>query len=202
MRKYLSHTQKERHVQLIIQRDGGTRCFYCKIRLSPRTAVLEHLNGDDSLTILDNLVLSCQSCNKKKADGYDKRILKMAEMKFEYNVRSAFVGEKWPDPHEEDFENRPDNEIAINEQTWRATESFLEENTSDNREISYREALDSCVMICQQRFHHGSNNTIRRHLDALTSGVGRFERFGRGRNTTIRKRQNFSGNINPENFQN
>ena len=135
-RKYLSDTQKKKIVSLIIQRDGGTRCLYCKDKTTPQTAILEHLNGDAELSILDNHVFSCQSCNRIKADGYDKRILNMAERKFDCNVNSAFVGENWPNSHEDEInEEEILDERQINRLTWSKEENYLEEEISKNGQV-------------------------------------------------------------------
>jgi len=176
-RKYLSDTQKRKIVKLIMQRDGGTRCLYCKIKLAPRTAILEHLNGDEQLSILDNFVFSCQSCNRIKAVGYDKRILNMAERKFEFNVDSAFVGENWPNSHEDEIDEEETlDERQINKLTWRIAAKYLTDTFKENDSVSFNDTLHSIVFQCQERIRHGSDNTIRRHLNALTSPDAPYEK--------------------------
>lgn len=176
-RKYLSDTQKRKIVSLIIQRDGGTRCLYCKGQTTPQTAILEHLNGDAELSILDNYAFSCQSCNKIKADGYDKRILNMAERKFDYNVNSAFVGENWPNSYEDEIEEEELlDERHINRLTWKIVREHLNNEIADKGSVLFNDTLDSLVFVCQERIKHGSDSTIRRHLNALTSSRGPYEK--------------------------
>ncbi|MFA5208627.1 MAG: HNH endonuclease signature motif containing protein [Candidatus Paceibacterota bacterium] len=53
--------------QQIIDRDGLT-CFYCKKELSEKEVAIDHVKpySKHGETSLDNLVVSCKSCNSKK----------------------------------------------------------------------------------------------------------------------------------------
>ena len=194
MRKYLSLSKKTKIVKLIIQRDGGTRCLFCKRELTTKTGNLEHLNGDESYSELDNLAFSCHPCNVRKGFGNDKRLLKLAEAKFDYNIKSLFVGERFPNSQEEE-ENEEEipNEIRINRMTWRITKEYLRDKIKEDGSVLYREALSSLVFLCQTRIGHGSENTIRRHLAAFSSPVGPYEErrdSNRQRIIVLRERKN------------
>jgi len=173
MRKHLSLGQKTKYVKLIIQRDGGTRCLFCKKQLTPKTGILEHLNGDESYSELDNLAFSCQSCNIKKGKD-DKHLLDLGYLKMEANQKQIFVGEKFPNSQEEENEEEILNERMINRKTRQFTEEYLRDKIGENGSVPFREALHSLVFLCQERIGHGSDNTIRRHIAAFTSEIGSY----------------------------
>lgn len=187
MRRYLSLPEKRTFLKLIAFRDGGYRCLYCKIKLTPRTLIYEHLNDSWWDNRVDNLAFSCQSCNIKKANG-DRRIGNLAEAKLEDNQKKS-VGEKFPDlENEEDEKVKGSKEIDINEKSWDITEEYIRDQVMKNSSISYNDTLNSCVYLCKKKTGHGSNNTIRRHIDAFCSPAGPFENQGRGRNRVIVRR--------------
>jgi len=177
MRQQLSFGKKLMYVKLIIQRDGGTRCLFCKKQLTPKTGILEHLNGGENDTRLDNLAFSCQSCNilKSKAGQPGYHLRGLAEAKVDANEKQIFVGEKFPNSQEEDDEEEIYNEIRINRRTREITKEYLREQIGENGSVLFRDALHSLVFLCQERIGHGSDNTIRRHIGAFTSPMGPYE---------------------------
>jgi len=168
---------------LIAIRDGGNRCLYCKRKLTPRTLIFEHLNGDEYDNDVDNLAFSCQSCNIKKANN-DQRIKGLAEYKHEDNMKK-FVGEKFPQLEVEEKECESSKEIDINKKSWEITEKYLRDVLMKNISVPYHDTLNSCVYLCKEKTGNGSNNTIRRHIDALSCPIGPFEVTGKGKKKII-----------------
>jgi len=174
MYRTLSDKDKRKYLKLIAQRDGGYLCLYCKKKLTPRTLNYEHLNGSWKDNRLDNFAFSCQSCNIKKANE-DRRIQKLADWKLEDNEKKLFVGEKFPEIWGKEDENeKPSSEIEINEKSWNITEEFIRNELGKKVSISYKQTLDSCIFLCKKKTGHGSYNTIKRHIDALSSPLGPF----------------------------
>jgi len=176
MTKLLSLPDKRRFLELIIQRDGGMRCLYCKKLLTIRTAVFEHLNGKNNDNRLDNLALACQSCNIKKIN--DSHLDELAWFKLEMNEKGIFVGEKFfgklkPNGHIEP--NEASTEIDINVTNFDITEKFISEVVDTNGFILYSDALNSSVCLCKKKTSHGSQQSVRNYLATLTSSVGPFE---------------------------
>jgi len=176
MSKLLSLSEKQRFLELIIQRDGGMRCLYCKKLLTIRTAVCEHLNDDNRDNRIDNLALACQSCNIKKI--HDSHLKNMALMKLEMNEQGMFVGEKFfgklkPNGHIEPKE--VSTEIDINMTNFDITEKFISEVVDTDSSILYSDALNSSVYLCKKKTSHGSQQSVRNYLATLTSSVGPFE---------------------------
>ena len=55
---------------LLFKRDGN-HCTYCKLTLSHKTATIDHvvpISKGGSRKSFPNLVLSCEPCNREKAD--------------------------------------------------------------------------------------------------------------------------------------
>ena len=188
MNRRLSLPEKRRFLKMISFRDGGYHCLYCKILLTPRTLIFEHLNGDEYDNRIENLAFSCQSCNIKKAKG-DARIERLADRKLEDN-KKKYVGEKFPNIDEKEERVESSKEIDINQKSWVITEEFIRDNIMKNGNMSYQDALNSCVYLCKEKTGYGSNNTIRRHIDALSSPIGPFQIVGKGKNRMIVSRNN------------
>ena len=160
---------------MLIERDGGFVCFYCKKQLDYKTAVFDHLNNNDADNRLDNLVLACQSCNIKKIGDNTMRL--QAYEKMELNEFSIFVGEKKYSSDNAIDEETPEvsKEIDINTTNFQITEQYIEEVTQTKGSILFREALDSCVYLCKKKTGHGSQQSVRNYLSTLTSSVAPFE---------------------------
>ena len=81
--------QKRHLLTYLVERDGF-KCIYCKKDFkSVREPIIEHLNDDETDGREDNLALSHQSCNIRKAKG-DKEYLNIAELKMIENEKHLF----------------------------------------------------------------------------------------------------------------
>ena len=179
--------QKRRYIKLIIQRDGGYKCFYCDKELRPKKDVFDHLNDSRRDNRPDNLVLACQSCNIKKAN--DNEMLDIALQKLEANENGIFVGENFPDLEEEEKEeNGPSKEIEINQKNYDIVEQFLTEEIQKKSSIPYKDTVDSCVFLCKQATTPGSHNSVNNYTDTLTCSRAPSQKVGKGKERTIVQR--------------
>ncbi len=168
MNKRLSLSQKRRYLDIIIARDGGFKCFYCEVPLTLKTGIFEHLNDKWTDNHIDNLVLACQSCNVKKKD--DRKLSYKATCKIEELLNNIFVREK-------NFENpiqEASKEIDINMSNSAIVEQHITETIQTDGSIEFADALDSCVYLCKKKTGHGSQQSVRNYIAALTSSVGPF----------------------------
>ena len=83
----LTDRQKAEWLDIVIERDEGYSCWYCKKpfslsqnnfaeysgRISPH--LFDHLNNNRQDNRIDNVVLCCESCNNKKPHDSDMQIL-------------------------------------------------------------------------------------------------------------------------------
>ncbi len=155
---------------LLIARDGGFRCFYCKKELKINEYVYEHLNGNRNDNRPENIVLSCQSCNIKKIDSFDLQI--MAQDKLKENESKNFVRERnYLEVH---GSQHASTEIDINVSNSDITEQYITEKVNTDRLIPCSEALNCCAYLCRKKTGHGSLQAVRNYIALLTSEVGPF----------------------------
>jgi hypothetical protein len=183
--KNLTPGQKKKWFSEICERDNGFKCYYCQTNLELNHYVFDHLNCKREDNRIDNLVLACQSCNIKRiTDGalYEKGFEKLKE-----NEDRLFVRENVSD---ERLEPVISKEIDINTKNSEITESFLENTLKDSAFVLFSEALDACVYLCKKQTSHGSHQSVRNYLAALTSIVGPFEIVRNDKNKKIIRKRN------------
>lgn len=187
MPKRLSMSLKRKYLPLLIERDDGFICFYCKTPLNYHKDIFEHLNDNDNDNRLENLVLACQSCNNKKSTS--KEMHDLAEIKLDFNERSIFVGEKKFSSDIEDESQEVSKEIEINKTNFEITEKYITEVIQTDGSILFQDALDSCVYLCKKKTGHGSQQSVRNYINTLTSVVAPFEivRNETGKKVIVRK---------------
>jgi ribosomal protein S8E len=163
--------QKRKLLKYLIERDGF-KCYLCEKGFkNTRDAVLEHLNDNWRDNREDNLALAHQKCNVEKPnnnDFIDKSILKLEE-----NESHMYVGESFLTKNKENKE--ASTEIEISNKCYEITESYLAEKIIDNGWILYNGLIASIVFLARQKIGHGSEQSIRSHIKALTSEVAPFE---------------------------
>ncbi len=168
MNKLLSYKQKIVFLPILIQRDGGFICLYCKVLLKIQNFIFEHLNDDDTENRIWNLALSCQSCNVKKR--FDPELRRIASEKLKENLSKTGIEFS----RLEDTSNQASTEIEINQSNFEIVEQYLTEMITANGYVEFKKALDSCTYLCKRKTAHGAQPTIRNYFDALTSEVGPF----------------------------
>ena len=87
----LTPKMKRDWLDIIIKRDGGQVCFYCKISLSLSEIIWEHLDDNRKHNVVDNLVFACRTCNNKKPHDIDMQIL--ATDKLHQNEKLMYMRE-------------------------------------------------------------------------------------------------------------
>ncbi len=167
--KHLSTKQKSEYLNLLIKRDGGFKCLYCKKQLKIDSFIYEHLNNDREDNRIENLVLACQSCNVKKANDYDMQII--AQEKLKNNEDRNFVGER---KYEDVSSREVSTEIDINVTNFDITKQFLLERIHTDGSIEYTDVLNSIAYLCKEKTGHGSQQSIRNYIATLASSVGPF----------------------------
>lgn len=154
----------------LIQRDGGQQCFYCKRKLRLNEIKYEHLNNIRPDCRPENLVLSCQSCNVRKKFDADLQII--AKEKLVQNENGNYLSERISVESSET--NTPSAEIDINITNYEITEKYLTEIIHTDGNVLYSDALNSCVYLCKKQTKHGSQQSMRNYISALTCNVGPF----------------------------
>jgi len=166
----LSHKLKMEYLPILIERDGGFCCWFCKKELTLKTYIFEHLNGNRLDNRIENIVLACQSCNIKKKFHSDLQIL--AKEKLQDNENKNFLREKkYVETQDRDTSSA---EIQINVSNFDITKQFLTETILIDSSIEFSEALNCCTFLCKDRTGHGSQQSVRNYIATLTSSVGPF----------------------------
>ncbi len=185
----LSQKQKIQIAEQLTERDGGYRCFYCKTPCSmKRRPIIEHLNDKRSDNRLDNLVLSCQSCNIKKAADEDCVYSDIAFLKREQNENQIYVREKILNRLTKSTKKEIPTEIDINTNNYKVVLDFIESRVESFDSVEYKDALNSCVYLCKSKTSHGSQQCVRNYIQAMTSSVSPYEIIKRDNKKIIVKR--------------
>jgi hypothetical protein len=179
MTKSLTPAQKKKFLPELYGRDGGLRCYYCSVELKLDYHYFDHLNCNTDDDRIENLVLTCQSCNVKRIT--DVKLLRIGLEKLKENENRLFMRENFDNSKEPPVSQ----EIDINIKNTKITEQFVYDTIRDKGCISFSDALNACVYICQRDTGHGSHPSVRNYLAALTSIVGPFEIIGRGKKKLI-----------------
>jgi len=164
--------QKKKIMKYLIERDGY-KCYLCgKEFKNQKEAHLEHLNDNSNDNREDNIALAHQSCNIKKANDY-KEYINIAELKLEENEKQMFVGESF---FKKDKENKEaSTEIEISNKCYKITEEYLTDKIISNGWINYKGLIATLVFLSREKIGHGSSQSIRSHIQALTSDIAPFE---------------------------
>ena len=164
----LSAQRRLEALQKLIHRDAGFFCFYCKKELSLESYVLDHLNCNPNDNRIENQVITCQSCNIKKA--FDSELRERAIQKLRENESRTQQNNRIEDQTSAEH----DTEISINEKNFPIVEKYISETITADGFIEYSKALNSCAYVCRKKTSHGAQQTIRNYIDMLTSDEGPF----------------------------
>lgn len=187
MAKQLSQKEKIRIWEYLVERDGGYKCFYCKIQFQVKhRPIIEHLNNKRTDNRLDNLVLACQSCNIKKVT--DTILQKLSDEKLEMNEMRICVREKDLKKITKSKEQENTTEIDINKKSFDVTENYIHDRVESLNSVEFKDTLDSCVYLCKQKTGHGSQQCVRNYISALTSSMSPYKIIKEGKKKIIVKR--------------
>ncbi len=153
-------------LDVIIMRDGKYACWYCsKDFLSLSDFVFEHLNCDRTDNRVDNLVLACPTCNNKKPHDIDMQLL--ASEKLHENEKLMYMRES----NHRKTDRIQSSEISINVSNFEIAKLYLIKNVP----IAFNEALNSISYLCREKTGHGSQQSVYKYINTLTSKVAPFE---------------------------
>jgi len=155
----------------IIQRDLGFNCWYCKLPLFFFRYVFEHLSDNREDNRIENLVLACYQCNKKKV--HDPEMKQRALKKLSENETSDYLRERKFLIDELTQEASP--EIEINVANTEITKKFITERLELDGFILFSEALYCSVYLCREKTGHGSPQSAREYIKILTCEVAPFK---------------------------
>ena len=166
MTKHLTPAMKSKYLPVLIARDGFL-CLYCRQYLASLKYIFEHLDDNRDYNEIENIVLSCRACNNKKPS--DQEMKKMALEKLHQNKKGNFMRER---KNELDSANEASPEIEINVRNSDIVRSYIEKEVDTKGSIEYSEALHSVTYLCKQKTGHGSQQSVRNYIAALTSVLG------------------------------
>lgn len=185
MGRQLSQKDKIKIWEQLVERDGGNRCWYCKKPFNGKRPIIEHLNDNRNDNRLDNLVLSCQSCNIKKIS--DDTMKRLSDEKLELNEKGIYVREKDLKKLSKS-EERTSNEIDINMKNFDITEKYIRDRIDSWDSVDFKDTVDSCVYLCRKNTGHGSHQCVRNYIGSLTCSVGPYQMVKEGKQKLIVKR--------------
>ena len=167
MTKSLTQSLKQKYLPILIQRDSGLNCLYCK---EPLTGdyIFEHLNSKRLDNRIENLALSCQSCNIKKITNCDLELIAADKLK-----QNEEAGLKYLEDTE--AHKQYSSEIEINKVLYSFTEQYVSEQITTNVNISFDDTLTELTYLAQKRYGHGSEATFRKYLKSLTCKVSELQ---------------------------
>ena len=79
-------------------------------------------------------------------------------------------------------------EIEINKKCFDIAEEYLTTNIMKNSIIDYKKTIPAIVYLCKKKINHGSVQSIRSHVQTLTSEVAPFEIIKQKKGKIIQKR--------------
>ena len=189
MSRQLSQKEKIKIVEQLVERDGGYRCFYCKKQFSIKDRpIIEHLDNNRKNNLLDNLVLSCQSCNIKKAKDKTGLYSDIALLKSEQNQDQIYVRERIFNNITKSTEQDIQTEIDINTKNYDIVRDFIDSRVDSLDSVEFKDTLDSCVYLCKEKTGHGSQQCVRSYIHSLTSSVSSYQIEREGKKKIIVKR--------------
>ena len=174
MTKTLTSTIKKDNLPKLIRRDDGFTCLYC-LKYLNGDYVFDHLDDNRFHNEIENLALSCQSCNVKKANSIELKIIAQEKRKKNEEMALNYMEDATAS------ENLP-SEIEINKALYNFTKQYIYERVNTDGSIPCADALNEIVYLCQEKFGHGSEQTVRRYINQLTCGVADYQVIRDGKN--------------------
>jgi len=169
MFSYLTPRKKQQYLPQIIEMQDGFNCYLCKQALHGTDYIYEHLDGDRQHNDIGNIRLAHQSCNVKKKTYPEYQIIARNEL--EKESEKCLKERKNED---NDGLEHYSSEIAINIQCRNYTKKFLTEHILTDGSILFSDALWGIVNDLNEKYNHGSEQAVRRYLNALCSITGKF----------------------------
>lgn len=173
IKNYLSIALKIRYLPQLVKRDGGFKCFYCKKLLELTHFIFEHLNDNRLDNRIENIVLSCQSCNNRKTSDNDMKAIAMKKLDDNENRSSNCKRERKSE--NEDFSEEMPKEMKVGKDNLKITREYIYEQTANDGFITESDAIYSSAYICVEKTGFGSVVASRNYVKMLTSPAGAFK---------------------------
>jgi len=167
-KSFITDSKKRIYLPRCIEDQGGFICYQCDETLKPGHYCFEHLNDRRDDTRYENTALSCNRCNIKKIDDYDMKLKALELLKKKEEAGLKYLEDKTA--HEQNS-----SEIEINKALYNFTKQYISEHVQTDGKYSFDDAIAELPFLCQERFGHGSKQTIRRYVKQLTCGVAPFQ---------------------------
>ena len=164
--RYITETQKMRILPNHIKEFNGLVCYQCENQLGPDYEH-DHLNKNRNDNRDENIALICRSCNAKKELNSDMEIKAYELLKKREDAGLKFLEDK-------DAGKEP-SEIEINKALFNYTKQFITERVNTDGNYLFNDALNEIVYLCQEKFGHGSEQTVRRYINQLTCAVAPYQ---------------------------
>ena len=163
-RSFLTEAKKKAWLPRLIEDQSGFVCYQCDETLKPGHYCFEHLNDHRDQTYYENTGLACNSCNIKKIDDTDMQLKAQDLLKKKEETGLKYLEDKTA--HEQHS-----SEIQINQALYNFTKQYINEHVQTDGKYSFDDAIVELPYLCQERFGHGSEQTIRKYIKQLTCGV-------------------------------
>ena len=167
-KSFLTESKKKAWLPRLINDQGGFICYQKGETLKPGHYVFEHLNDRRDDTRYENIGLACSSCNIKKIDDYDMKLKAIELLRKKEEAGLKYL-------EDETAHENNSSEIEINKALFNFTKQYITEKITLEGKYSLDDAISELPYLCQERFGHGSEATIRRYLKQLTSKVSDWQ---------------------------
>jgi len=172
--KHLTDRQKAEWLDILIERDGAYRCWYCEAPFSLSQSenpkhLYEHLNNNRLDNRIDNVVLCCRVCNNTKPHNFDMQI--SAIDKLHNNEQRNYMREKF----DKKSSNRQDSEVQISKENYQICYRYVIKNVDAFGEIDFKETVHSIVYKCRENNNTGSPQSVNNYLATICSKESPYE---------------------------
>lgn len=167
MTKTLTHSLKQKYLPVLIQRDGGFNCLYCK---EPLTGdyVYDHLNNQRQDNRVENVCTAHQKCNIEKSNNIEYQLIAAEKLK-----QNEEMGIRYLEDHGA-YDNNS-SEININQTMRPFVKRWITERIAADGKVELRETINCLVYLCQENYSHGAEPTIRRYVKEMTCSVAEWQ---------------------------
>lgn len=195
--KHLTDRQKAESLDILIKRDEGYCCWYCKKPFSLSQSIkaphlFDHLNNNRTDNRIDNVVLCCESCNRRKVDDFDMEFL--AKDKLHDNEKRDYMREKF----ENKTRNREDSEVRISKTNYQICYLYVIKKVDQFGQIDFKKTVQTVVWRCRQNNNTGSEQSVYKYLAIMCNEEAPYEIVKIDGKKVIRKRKSAKVNTDSE----
>lgn len=167
-KSFLTESKKKTWLPRLIEDQGGFICYQCDDTLKPGHYCFEHLDDRRDRTRYEAIGLSCLSCNNKKANDFDMHDKAMTLLRKKEEAGLKYL-------EDETAHENNSSEIEINKALYSFTKQYITEKIVTDVNVSFDDTISELPYLTQERFGHGSEQTIRRYLKQLTCKASEWQ---------------------------